>query len=309
MPGAGGVEWIVPPGKEDEYEEDAQGNPVHVKYGKDPLMRGTVLPSGKDRIHSGGNYAYTIDKADIPQNIIAYEENGQRIITTSTREKLTAGQKRAGVKTVKPDEATPETIAQLGEQAERVYSQAGEAAKKMLAQLASPTLQQKVAAVMGEHYNPFGEGSMAKKKAKKKKTAKRRTTKKKAQRVVKSEAEAPEPQDLEEKMQAEPLQPVVVKLTGPFGTVSAQFSGIFKDGMCLVLYTDARQVSSVYKLPESDDPVPLTVEFDGHVVECLWAGIRFTMPNVPVTFIVLLAAEEEQSDGEGQPGQMGLDPM
>ena len=136
---------------------------------------------------------------------------------------------------------------------------------------------------------------MAKKKAKKKSKKK---AKKKAQRVVETEPEPmPEQQEVE-KSQAPAAEPVSVKLTGPFGSVVAQVSGIFRDGMCLVLYSDARQLAALYEPPDAAEPMPLMVEFEQHRVECVWAGIQFTMPSTPVKFIVLLVVEETSAQAD-----------
>jgi len=292
---------VIPPGKEDEYAEDRQGKPIHVKYGSDPSMSGTVIPSGIDLVNSGGSYGFSTDDMDIPQNIIAFEADGERTITTITRREFVASLAGDKAKPVTPHVVTPAAVEQLGDQAEAIFSRVGEAAQAQMLQLMRPETLEKVAAVARPQYNPFEGGLMPTKKAKKKKRAKSR-------RGVESQPAEPQEAEAPEEAQAAAVQPAVVKLSGPFGSVAAAFSGVFRDGMCLVLYSDARQLPSLYSLPENDEPTVLTVEYDEHVVECIWAGIQFTMPNSPVTFIVLLV-EKEQADGQGQPSQAGLDDM
>lgn len=297
---------IIPPGKEHEYIRDANGNAVHVAYGEDAAMDGIVLPTGKHHQVGGGSHGFSIDDMDIPQNIIAYNESGQRTITQLTRRELAAGS--AAITTSRLAGTTPEIIQRHEEEAETAFKRA--AALKAKGGLAIAAMLQKASSAA---YNPFEGGLMARAKTKKTKAKKKRRTT--SRRVVESEGMpiAPEGQEQpKEKFREDEVEmpaPALVKITGDFGTVSANFTGVFRDGMCLVLYTDTRQLPSGYVLPERDDPMPLTVQHEQHVVECIWAGIQFTMPNVPVTFIVLLVAEEEHDDGEGRQGSSGFDDM
>ena len=98
-----------------------------------------------------------------------------------------------------------------------------------------------------------------------------------------------------------------VTLTGPFGQIEAHCSGIFRDGIHLVLFSDRRYLPVVFKLPPVTEPMELKVEYGGHTVTCFWAGIQFVMPSGQVTFTVLLVAAEEESDSVAPGAETGLD--
>ena len=274
----------IPAGKEHEYTEDSQGNIVHVAYGTDERMPGTVIPTGKAFNVGGGSHGFSIDDMDVTQNIIVSDVDGQREVTKMTRRELLA-ELQEGVPAV-PElaVATPEAVEKRGEQVEGAYACIGSAVQAKMLQLLRTAVSEPATKRL---YNPFEEGLMTVKKPKRRTKKLRRV----AESAVPSQA-APSQASPPEQPQVVPAEPAVVRLVGPFGRVAATFSGIFRDGMCLVLYSDARQLSSLYTLPESDEPLLLTVEHDGHVVSCIWAGIQFTMPNAPVTFIVLLVEQE-----------------
>jgi hypothetical protein len=297
----------VPAGKEDEYAEDRNGEPIHVKYGSDEDLQGIVVPSGKHFREGGGSHGFNVNDMDIPQNIVAFDENGQRTVTQVTRRELAAG--LANIQDQhKPSEATPEEIARLGEQAENTFLQVSAAAQTKVSRFLRPET-----APTEQFYNPFEEGVMAPKKKAKAKKAKKKSRRggKIATVARQSVADTPPEQEApdHEELAGIPEPPTVKISFEALGTISAAVSGVFRDGVCMVMYTDSRQLPSAYTFPEVDSPIPVTIEYDGHVVSCLWAGIQFTMPNAPVTFIVLLVVEEEQADGEGQPGQAGHDEM
>lgn len=318
---------VIPAGKESEYQTDNQGRRIHMTYGEDGSMPGTVLPTGKSEDEGGGSYGFDVDDMDYPQNIISYDENGMQTITQVTRREL------AKIQSPTPDperrtKMTPEMQALMADNAAdilmrlgnmRIEGQDVDAAKQPAAHQLKEALAKSMNTV-----DPFEGGSMAKKATKKK--AKRAKKKEKdkppvkeapnetVQHVVESDETAKtteppeevEPQQAEEKVAA-PLP--VARISGAFGSISATFSSVFRDGMVLVLCSDARQLQSVYELPPVDQPMPLLIEYEDHRVPCLWAGIQFTMPSVPVTFVVLLVAGEEQTDGEGFPGQDGFNDM
>jgi hypothetical protein len=123
---------------------------------------------------------------------------------------------------------------------------------------------------------------------------------KKSRRVVKSE-ERSDPDAASADKQEPNYLPVEVEISAPFGRLRQSFSGIFRDGGNLILYTDKRHVP-LYTLPEVSEPLRLTVTWQDRVVPCVWAGIQFTLPHAPVTFTVLLI-DEGQADGEGQSGE------
>ena len=92
----------------------------------------------------------------------------------------------------------------------------------------------------------------------------------------------------------ENLRPaLIVTFKASFGKVTHPFTTLFRDGLCLVLVTDQRQLGSLYTLPDVDEEfMDVTVQVGDRELDCVWAGIQFTMPDVPVTFTVLLVREE-----------------
>ena len=126
--------------------------------------------------------------------------------------------------------------------------------------------------------------------------AENRTSKKKAKksrRVVKSDEAAVKPETV---ARQEPnYVPVDVEIDAPFGRLRQMFSGIFRDGGNLVLWTDQRKLPAVYTLPEVTEPMILTITWQQRITRCIWAGIQFTMPNAPITFTVLLIDEVADS--------------
>jgi hypothetical protein len=52
-------------------------------------------------------------------------------------------------------------------------------------------------------------------------------------------------------------------------------------------------------LPEiTDEPLDVVVQANDKVLTCVWGGLQFTMPNVPVTFTILLVKEEQTLGGQ-----------
>jgi hypothetical protein len=167
---------------------------------------------------------------------------------------------------------------------------------------AEPLAKPLPVSLRSEMLDPFEEGvDMAMKKANQPKSRKKGG---KPRRGVASVAIA----SVQPPEQAETSHSAAkVLINGPFGQVELTCSGIFRDGIYLVLFTDQRQLSTVYKLPPVEEPMELTVKYGNHIVTCLWAGISFTMPSGQVTFTILLVAAEEGVDS-GTPGaEMGLD--
>lgn len=85
--------------------------------------------------------------------------------------------------------------------------------------------------------------------------------------------------------------PVTVQIRGPWGTVNQPFSYVFYDGICLVLLTDHRKLAASYELPdlrEGSEFMDIEVHVHGETIPCVWAGIKFTMPDNSATFTVLL---------------------
>ena len=89
---------------------------------------------------------------------------------------------------------------------------------------------------------------------------------------------------------------IVVTLKGPFGKVRQHYSSVFRDGNQLILMTDNNQVQTSYELPEiEDDAMIIEVQVNTKKLECVWAGISFTLPDNSVTFTILLIAEEHDN--------------
>jgi len=284
----------IPSGKETEYVEDAQGNVVHKQYGVDADIAAVVLPSasGRGRFGTGGQHGY--DPAsrglDIPQNIIVCAANGMQTIAATTGRVLRNNVSRVvpprdarGIARLKPSggsaELSPEAAEQLGESAEAQYLSL--VATKDSPAAVPPAQVTAVVAVPARHI----EEDLV--------PAPKRTTKKRkiSQRVAESAAA---PAVVAPAQESQP-QSVLVEIDAPFGRLKQHFSGIFRDGVCLVLYTDQRQIPSIYSLPLTVEPMKLVIKWQDKVVSCFWAGIQFTMPHVPITFTVLLIDDDNPS--------------
>jgi hypothetical protein len=99
--------------------------------------------------------------------------------------------------------------------------------------------------------------------------------------------------------------PVMVQISGAFGTITQPFSAAFVDNKLLVLVTDLRRLPTAYKFPEitNQEPIPLAISWGGQTIQALHAGICFTLPDGSGTFSVLfINSNEETSDGEGLSG-------
>jgi len=294
----------VPTGKEREYDKDQQGNLIHTQYGEDDEVDAVVLPSAKglDRHGTGGQHRRDFDPLgrNIPQNVIIFDDSGvpQTVTKTDGRELAQKIQRRsdrpAADGSVDPvtgavHELTKEEADKLGEEAEYLYR--GLAEERSAAQsIPEAPAEVKEAFASAAAHDAFIEEGLVAGTAKKK-------AKKKSRRVVKSgEGEAPAPAKQEPN-----YLPVEVEIDAPFGRLRQNFSGIFRDGICLVLWTDQRKLPSIYTLPVVDQPMEITIRWQDKVIPCLWAGIQFTWPHAPVTFTVLLI-DEGQANGEGQQG-------
>ena len=290
----------VPVGKEHEYGENARGDPVHLVYGEDEEVPGTVLPSASPatvspdgrRSAGGGSPGFDVNDLDIQQNIIVFGEGGEQIVTKVSRADLLARGTGPAEKHDLRRIVTPAEVARRGERAEEIFKGAEGAAL-----LAPPSTGKKT--VWGSVPTIEEGGSdVTAKKAKKKKAKKKAKNRKPA-------ADAQE-QSLSRAGESPPAvarEPIPVTLSGAFGSIVQYFSGIIKQGVSLVLVTDHRQIEQAYSPPPAtgEEPLELTVSWDDQEVECFWAGIQFTMPDGSVTFTVLLAPEEE-GHGEGLPG-------
>lgn len=297
----------VPKGREDEYEKDAQGNLVHTEYGEDDEFDAVVLPSarGAGRHGTGGQHGAHFDPLgrDLKQRIIVFGDTGMpETVTETTGRELAAvtpkgEQLRDGNKG--GQDLTKEGADQLGEDAEARYRALAAGRGQQQPQPGkAPSLAtvQFVAGNTGAVISAIEEGLVAKKKAKKKAT-------KKSRRGGKSDGVAQQgstmPGQGEPPAEQEPnFVPVEIDIEAPFGRLRQMFSGLFRDGSNLILWTDARQVPSVYSLPKPDKPMPITIRWQDKVIPCVHAGIQFTLPHAPVTFTVLFI-DEEQMDGEG----------
>ena len=279
----------VPAGKEHEYAEDIQGEPVHVTYGADENLPGTVIPTGKHFSAGGGSRGFSIDDMDIPQNIIACDAQGQQVITQVTRRQMMRTATKSSTplpskEELKQRQAAPvEEIRKLADQSEAQFLAA--AATSTAAVVETPPSRNEV-------LDPFEEGVEVVMPTRRK--AKRAKKGKKPRRVVESVGvEQPSDTPAGQGQEQPDNRVAVVRIVGPFGQIDAHCSGIFRDGIHLVLFTDRRQLQNVFSLPPVDDPIKLKVRYGDHTVTCFWAGIQFTMPSGQVTFTVLLIAEEE----------------
>jgi len=259
----------IPPGKEHEYELDERtGEMVHKGYGTDPEMKGTVLPTAGRYQDAGGacpsiKDSFDAYSLDIEQNVVDTTE-GHAVIERVTRGEMVKRQRGQRVKQAAAARPTPPVTM-------------------------NPIVQQVIAGAEAR-----GLMGTTKKAKKAKKTAKRRT--KRAAPVE----EAPQ-DDMQEKLQEQEAPPAwtpaMVRISGPFGVVTQPFSGIFRDGMCLVLLTDNTAGGPKYELPPiEDDPLMLKIGWENQTVEAVWAGIQFTLPNGSVTFTVLLIPEDTQDE-------------
>jgi hypothetical protein len=258
-------------------------------------MDAVVLPSakGKDRFGTGGQHTADFDPLgrDLKQNIVIFGPDGiQRVTQVTGRELSAVVPRQQGVRDEKgilriqkpgqSEEPTPAQIEKLGIDAEDMYRSI--AVRKPTAPVAPAPVAVRATLAIEEDIVPAPK--------KRKKTRKRAKRAKTLQRVAESEAPQAEAQP-EEEAQTE-YSPVVVGIDAPFGQLQQTFSGIFRDNIYLILYTDQRRVPSVYTLPQVEDPIPLTIRWQDKVVPCIWAGIQFTMPHAPITFTVLLINEE-----------------
>lgn len=267
----------IPAGKEGEYEMDERtGEMAHVGYGTDPEMKGTVLPTARMYQDSGGacpsiKGSFDANSLNIQQNIVDTTD-GHEVIERVTRGEMVQRQRGQRVKQAAAARPVPPVTM-------------------------NPIVQQVIASAEAR-----GLMGTTKKAKKAKKTAKRRTKRAPA-------AEATPQDDLPEKLQEQDAPPAwtpaMVRISGPFGVVTQPFSGIFRDGMCLVLLTDNSAGGPKYELPPiTDDPIMLQIGWENQSVEALWAGIQFTLPNGSVTFTVLLIPEDTQNE-QGLEGQSG----
>lgn len=134
-------------------------------------------------------------------------------------------------------------------------------------------------------------GEMAKKLVKKRtKRPKRPARAETSQRVEKTPEVAAPPS-------------VPVTISGVFGQSVQHVSAVFRAGNLVILAVDHRQLSTLCELPQlQDDAMPLQVSWAGQTVPCLWAGVKFTLPDGSITFM-LLFVNEEQQDAEGFSGE------
>ena len=287
----------IPAGKE--------GNIIHTQYGRDAEIDAHVLPSGRGgRLGSGGNFDGGPSKPfdslgrDLKQNIVLFDERGALQLVTETD-----GHEMAAVTPKGPEirdssistELTAAEAEQLGEYAE--YQYRGMAALRAKGTPPVPAAPMTPPPVPVMRHIEEGFVPAPKKASKSGKQTKKKA--KKSRRVVESPAEVDPDRNAGE--QEPNYLPVEVEINAPFGRLRQSFSGIFRDGGSLILYTDKRYVP-LYTFPEVDEPMRLTVKWQDKVVSCVHAGICFTLPHAPVTFTVLLI-DEGQDDGEGQSGE------
>lgn len=250
------------------YRYDSQGQLIHEVYDEgghaDIGIKGTVIPSAKKGGSVGGNIAYDPHSVDIPQNIVECTDDGMKVIAKTTRAEMAEKQ---GVS------------AQPAQEVPAATSFQGEAPRQFMG------------GALGRLNISLGNrgGDMAKKKKAAKAKAK---TKKTSRRVEKSPEPAPE------------AMLVPVTISGIFGRIVQPFSAVFRDGNLVVLATDHRQLTTAYQFPKLSDgePIPMQIEWGGQTVKCLWAGLKFDLPDRTVSFTLLLVNEEPQ-DEQGLPSQ------
>ena len=287
----------VPVGKEDEYGEDARGDPVHLVYGDDEEIPGTVLPSAIPAVVSsdgrqssgGGSPGFHVDDLNILQNIVTYDDKGHQVVTRVTRADLMT----KGTGPAEHHEPRRSVIAadivRRGAQAEDIFRQATGAA------LASPppagprSVWGRIPSIE-EGGAVMVEAKQGKRGGKAKKTKKAKKRKEQGSEALLRAGES---------QLAQPLPaPIPVHLTGPFGSITQHFSGIIRQGISLVLVTDHRQIPQAYTPPKAtgENPMELQIKWDDQTVNCFWAGIQFSMPDGSVTFTVLLAPESDVTE-------------
>jgi hypothetical protein len=63
-----------------EQKKDEMGNDLHTNYEYDHKLKATIIPSGRSMRSGGGSFGFT-PGSDIQQNIIAYDGDGETVIT------------------------------------------------------------------------------------------------------------------------------------------------------------------------------------------------------------------------------------
>ncbi len=127
----------VPVGKEEEYGENTQGDPVHLVYGEDEDIPGTVVPSASPATVSsdgrqstgGGSPGFRVDDLDVPQNIISYGDSGHQVVARVTRADLMTKGTGPAEQHDPRHQVTAAEIAQRSTKAETVFCEATDAAK------------------------------------------------------------------------------------------------------------------------------------------------------------------------------------
>lgn len=287
---------------------DAQDE-VRTQYGSDPQLKATVLPSARPNVASGLSYGFSPDSKQVKQHIISFDESGQIKIAEVTAAQI-SGSSAVENPTDDRTAASPEEIREMSERAANIYKNMGAAERAGPHDVPAPPenaagavpdrftvpTPQKAADQMQEipdvqidvsqqEVNPPVPPELANAVAS-------------IQQMDNEVAAAPE--EKVEKMQAAKPKPLVVSIAGPFGKMRIPYSSIFRDGICLVLVTDHRQMPGMFELPEIDtEPLTLELTINQKSVRCIWGGIQFTLPNGSVTFTVLLVQEETDVGEEG----------
>lgn len=264
--------------------QDELGNPLHTEYERDPQWRGTRIPSGKSKSKGGGSFGFDPASLDFEQNIISCEGGDQVTVAKVTARQLS--QADAAEHDLPRDrELPPEELAKLQASAEETYKKAS-IAPEPIGEAQAPVVEAAPEAVQPDvppspsdllgPTEPVEEKPMSTEEQ---------------QDVVDGE-ESAEGQEIKQRA-VKSHKPVLVTFKASFGKVTHPFTTLFRDGLCLVLVTDQRQLGSLYTLPDvGEEFMDVTVQVGDKELDCVWAGIQFTMPDVPVTFTVLLVREE-----------------
>lgn len=255
----------------EEQGRDELGNALHVDYERDEQFKATRIPSGRSKESGGGSFGFDPAALDVEQNIISCDGEGHTVVAKVTAEQLNSAPPTPEHTMARDRPLQSAEIASLQASAEEYYKRAMSPAPMGEAAPVLEEPDQPLAPSMSPDVLDVAEPAEQERPA----------VPEILQRAATSAAAQPA------------QQPILVTFSAAFGKVTQPYSTLFRDGICLVLVTDHRQLSNLYTLPDIDDePMDVTVQANNRELACVWAGIQFTMPSVPVTFTVLLVKEE-----------------
>jgi len=296
-----------------------QDGEIRENYGYDPTLRATVLPSAKQGPGMGGSMGFDHESPNIKQNIVICEDNQMKTIAVVDR----AAMARAPKTKKQPTSAEVEQ-AFLTAVNKQPTAEETKQSEEVLESTLKPTAEQELKGLQA-----LIERQAAKLEVERLRAQLRELEIPTRQRNVEPQR-VPEPTLDEDPIPAEfregssliydkddpgistphPSLPgrgeammekvpapktIQVSIKGPFGRVRQHYSSVFRDGNQLILMTKHRDIPSSYELPEIEDSAMMVeVQVNDKLLDCVWAGIQFTMPDNSVTFTVLLIAEEHE---------------